>query len=41
MMRCCDVGMYKFERMAIALKWVPEFIWYCEHCQRTILEEEE
>jgi hypothetical protein len=33
--------MYKFERMAIANRGTPEFIWYCDWCQRTVIDDEE
>ena len=39
-MRCCNVDMYKFERMAIANYGTPEFIWYCDECGRTIRDDE-
>jgi hypothetical protein len=39
-MRCCNVDMYKFERMAIADYGTPEFIWYCDECFRTIIDDE-
>ena len=38
-MRCCNVDMYKFERMAIADEGTPEFIWYCDECFRTIIDD--
>ena len=34
------MGMYKFERMSIGDHGTPEFIWYCDWCERTIIDDE-